>query len=90
MKNNKSDVTFEFELPGFELEDVKVSFEGNSIVINASKKREETEEEENFKRFEKSERSFYYESTLPENLNVGAAKVNLNDGVLNIIIPKIK
>ncbi len=90
MKNNEDSIVFEFELPGFNLEDVKVSFEGNSIVISASKKREDTEEEENFKRFEKSENSFYYESTLPKNLNTEAANVNLDDGILTISIPKVK
>ncbi len=82
-------ISFHAELPGLTKEDVKISInEDNVLTIRGEKKREETSEEKNFVRVERSFGSFTRSFTLPDNLEASAVQATFENGVLNITIPK--
>jgi len=78
------------DLPGFEKEEIEVAFEGNSLVIKAESKREEEEAKKDFIRRERRFGRVYRKISLPEGLNTDQAKASYRNGVLEIVIPKVK
>lgn len=88
MKNFENSLRFEFDLPGYKRENIKVEFEGNSLIISASRNYESEDIEKGFFREEKRKSSFFYESTLPENMDRKNIQVEFKAGILKIEIPK--
>ncbi len=94
-KNIKADITetnkffiFKLDAPGVKNDDVNVTIENSILNINLERKDEH--EEKTSKRHCKD---VYYGSynrrwELPNNINVKDVKAKLEDGVLNITIPK--
>ncbi|MCS7130745.1 MAG: Hsp20/alpha crystallin family protein [Archaeoglobaceae archaeon] len=78
------------DLPGFEKDEIEVSFEGNSLIIKAESKKEEEETKRDFIRRERRFGRVYRKITLPEGINTDQAKASYKNGVLEITIPKEK
>lgn len=78
------------DLPGFEKDEIEVSFEGNSLIIKAESKKEEEESKRDFIRRERRFGRVYRKITLPEGINTDQAKASYKNGVLEITIPKKK
>ncbi len=80
----------EVDLPGIKKDDVDISVDGNVLTITGERKvKDETKEEDYYKiesKYGKFSRSF----TLPEKVDVEDIHAESSDGVLEIVIPKLK
>jgi HSP20 family protein len=76
------------ELPGVEEKDVKVSLDGNKLVISGEKKHETQREEKEWHVEERSFGSFYRSMTLPFSPEEGAVGAHLDKGVLHVTVRK--
>lgn len=75
------------EVPGFKKDEIKISLDEGKLVVEASRKKEEEKKEKNYLHKE------IYEGTLRRVYNMGNVsiekmKAKLDNGILEIIIPK--
>ena len=77
-------------IPGVKKEDVSVSFLENTLTIRGEKRREEEVKEEDYYHREQYYGSFSRTITLPLEVDPKGMKANYKDGVLEIILPKLK
>jgi len=76
------------ELHGVEEKDIKVSVDGNRLVISGEKKHEEKRDEKDWHVEERSFGSFYRSMTLPFSPADGAISAHLDKGVLHVSVKK--
>ena len=77
------------DLPGLNKEEVKVEVEDGRILhISGEKKREKEEKTDKWHRVERSVGQFVRRFRLPENVRMDQIKATMENGVLNVIIPK--
>ncbi len=80
----------EVDLPGVKKEDIGINVQDNVLTISGERKsKEETKEEDYYKvesQYGRFERSF----TLPENVDQEDIHAESQDGVLEVVIPKLK
>jgi HSP20 family protein len=77
------------EMPGVNKEDVKVSVENQRVTIEGEcQKNTEQKEGENLVYAERSARKYLRSFTLPGDIDEGAAQARMENGVLNLSIPK--
>ena len=76
------------DLPGVKASDVDVSVTGNRLTISGKRETEERREGETWHAIERNYGSFMRTVTLPEGANVEDVKASMNDGVLELTIPK--
>src|SRR5208282_3752289 len=76
------------ELPGVEEKDIKVSLDGNRLVISGEKKQETTRDEKDWHVEERSYGSFYRSMSLPFKPDDGAVEAHFDKGVLHLNIKK--
>ena len=76
------------DLPGFSKEDVNIEVGEESVLIHAKKSQAEEEKQKNYVRRERMTQKFYRRLDLPEKIKSDDAKASLNNGVLDIILPK--
>ncbi|ARN81598.1 Hsp20/alpha crystallin family protein [Methylocystis bryophila] len=76
------------ELPGVEEKDIKVSVEGNRLVISGEKKHEEKRDEKDWHVEERSFGSFYRSMSLPFSPADDAISAHLDKGVLHVSVKK--
>ena len=76
------------ELPGVEEKDIKVSLDGNRLVISGEKKEETKRDEKDWHVEERSYGSFYRAMSLPFSPEDGAIAAHLDKGVLHISVKK--
>ncbi|GAM17624.1 hypothetical protein SAMD00019534_007990 [Acytostelium subglobosum LB1] len=79
-----SNYALKIELPGVHKDDIKVTFVNNKLVIESNK--EEKSEQGGTKRHSRS--SFYKSMTLPEDANHENINAKMENGLLEIDIPK--
>lgn len=75
------------ELPGLDKDDVKVELTDDGLIIEGDRSREREERLESGYRSEIEYGHFYRMIPLPEGANVEQAKAQMNNGVLDIVIP---
>jgi len=75
------------ELPGIPKEDVKVEVIEEALVIEGEKKMLKEKKEEGFFRTERSYGKFYRSIPLPKGAKADQIKAELNNGVLEVVIP---
>ncbi len=79
------------DLPGVKKEDIKVNVKGNMITISGERHdKKETDDKEGYHRIETSFGKFERSFTLPEGVDVENITASNEDGVLEVIIPKLK
>ncbi|ADC64541.1 heat shock protein Hsp20 [Ferroglobus placidus DSM 10642] len=78
------------DLPGFNKEDINVYVEDGDLVIKAERKEEKEEEGKNFIRKERRYGEVYRRVSLPSEIDVDKISAKYNNGVLEIIIPKVE
>ncbi|HSV49026.1 MAG TPA: Hsp20/alpha crystallin family protein, partial [Candidatus Acidoferrales bacterium] len=76
------------DLPGFKKEDVQVELEEDSVTINAKRSASEEEKNKNYVRHERSSQTYYRKINLPELIRSDQANAKLNNGILDISLPK--
>ncbi len=83
-----SDFCLTVELPGFKKEDVEIEIEDRAVDIKASTERRHEEKTEKYTRSERAARSFHRRVVLPEEIVADKVEAKLDDGVLELIMPK--
>ncbi len=76
-------------MPGVHKDEVKLNVTENAVEISAEHKEEEDEKKKNYVRKERKEVSYYRVLLLPEKVISSKAKAKMNNGILNIEIPKL-
>lgn len=76
------------ELPGVKKEDIDVAVEDGDLVVRGERKAEETVEEKDFYRMERSYGSFYRRLPLPEGVSADQIAAKFADGILEVTVPK--
>ncbi|EEF35284.1 16.9 kDa class I heat shock protein 3 [Ricinus communis] len=80
---------FRADLPGVRKEEVKVQVEeGNVLQISGEKVKEQEETNDKWHRVERRRGTFVRRFRLPENANTDGIKCTLENGVLNVTVPK--
>lgn len=76
-------------MPGVHKNEVKLNVTENAVEISAEHKEVEDEKKKNYVRKERREVSYYRILSLPEKVIPSKAKAKMNNGILNIEIPKL-
>lgn len=85
-----NEIVVRAELPGVDKKDVDISLANNTVTIKASSKREEKEEKGDYYRCEISQGAFSRTLALPADVDTDKAKANFKDGMLELVLPKLK
>ena len=78
----------EVDLPGVKKEDIHIDIEDNALRISGERKLEEERKDEDFYRVESVYGKFERVFSLPEDVDASKIEAEMEDGVLNIKIPK--
>lgn len=76
-------------MPGVSKDEINLNINENAVEISAQHKEEESEKKKNYVRKERKEISYYRTLSLPEKVLPSKAKAKMNNGILNIEIPKL-
>jgi HSP20 family protein len=88
LEDRGKDYRLVVDLPGFNKEDVDLEVTEDSIIVQAKKTQTEEEKQKNFVRKERSSQAFYRSIPFPEMVRSEDAKANMNNGTLEVILPK--
>jgi len=88
VEDRGKDFRLAVDLPGFNKEDVNIEVSDDSITIHTKKTMSEEEKNKNYIRRERAAQTFYRRVELPEKVKSDDAKASLNNGILEIILPK--
>jgi len=80
----------EIDLPGIKKEDIEITTEDNVLTISGERKMKEEVKEEEYYKVESTYGKFSRSFTLPEKVDVENIHAASTDGVLEVIIPKLK
>jgi len=78
------------DLPGVKKGDIKVNFKGNAMTISGERKYKKEVKEEDYHRIESSFGKFERRFTLPDGADAENITASNKDGVLEVVIPKLK
>lgn len=78
------------DLPGVKKEDITLSVENNLLTISGKREMKSEVKEEDYYKVESSYGKFERSFTLPENVDVENIRAATEDGVLEVIIPKLQ
>jgi len=84
------DLIVEMQVPGYNKEDIKISFQDDYLKVEGKAEEEKEEKEKNYWRKEIRRGSFVRVIPLPRKVDPKKAKANFKDGVLKISLPKIE
>lgn len=79
----------EVDLPGVKKEDIDVNVEDNVLTISGERKLKSETKEEDYYKIESSYGKFSRSFTLPEKVDFENIHANCEDGVLEVVIPKL-
>lgn len=77
------------DLPGVKKENIKVDVHKDILTISGERKIKEEIKEEDYYKVETSFGKFTRSFTLPENADIENIDANYEDGVLEVVIPKL-
>ena len=78
------------DLPGVKKEDIKISVKGNTMTLSGERNYKKEIDEENYHRVESSFGKFERTFTLPDGADAENITATNEDGVLEVVIPKLK
>lgn len=76
------------DVPGVKLEDIDIDVSARRLRISGRREIERRDERENWYAVERSYGSFNRSFLLPEGVDLDNVKAELNNGVLNVTVPK--
>ncbi len=85
-----NEVVIKAEVPGVKKDDIQISLSGNRMTIKGESRHEEKEEKGDYYRCEISRGSFSRMITLPADVDDTKAKAEMQDGMLEVTLPKIE
>lgn len=88
LEDRGKDYRLTADLPDFKKEDIDIEVTDDAVTISAEKKTAEEEKTKNYIRRERMAQRFYRRIELPEKIDSNQAQANLNNGVLEITLPK--
>ncbi len=80
----------EVDLPGVKKDDIKIQVEDSTLIISGERKLKEEIKEENYYKVESSFGSFTRSFSIPEDADVENIHAQSQDGVLEVIVPKLE
>jgi HSP20 family protein len=86
VSSDKKNVYVKADLPGVESDAIDVTLDDGIVWIKGEKKEEKKDKDETF--YRKSESSFTYSITLPEQVEEDQGDAEFDNGVLTITFPK--
>jgi HSP20 family protein len=88
-REGKSAYHIEVELPGIKKENVDIKIDGNLLTISGERKLRDEVKEEDYHKVESSYGFFSRSFTLPEKVDVENIHAESDNGIIEIIIPKL-
>lgn len=86
MYETGQEIVIEFDLPGFEMKDIKLKICGLTMVLEAYRPREQNAGK--FICVERSHGRFHHALLIPANIDPGSVRAEYKLGVLRVICPK--
>jgi len=80
----------EADLPGVKSDDIKVEVQNGDLVLQGWRSLEKSHTDGRFHTMERSSGNFIRRMKLPETVEKDAIQAEFRDGVLRVILPKIK
>ena len=80
----------EVDLPGVKKEDIKVDVKDNALTISGERKFKNETKEDDYYKIESSYGKFSRTFTLPDDADIENIEASSTDGVLEVVIPKLK
>ena len=76
------------DVPGFKNDEIEINVWDSSVEISGCRETKQDEETKGYVRKERSSESFYRRLALPEEVMVDDAQANLQNGILELTLPK--
>lgn len=80
----------EVDLPGIKKEDIHIDLKENQIIISGERSFKEERQEKDYYKVESSYGKFQRSFALPENVDVENIEASSENGVLEVVLPKLK
>jgi len=80
----------EIDLPGITKKDINIQIEDNTLVISGKRKIKKEIKKENYYKIESNFGTFSRSFSLPDDTDIENIHAESTDGVLEIVIPKLK
>lgn len=90
MEQTPKEIVVSAKLPGMDKEDIRVDVTENAVTIRAERKAEEKGRRHGAKGWTRSYASFTRAFSLPVPVKAGGAKASYKNGVLRLVLPKVK
>jgi len=88
--DRENDILVRAEIPGVAKEDLEVSMTDNTVTIKGSSRKEAEEKDGDYYRCEITHGAFSRTLALPGEVNTKATVAKLEDGILEITLPKVE
>ncbi len=88
VKEEKDRYLVDFELPGLDKDDIKVTMENGMLTVSGERKHEETREDDKVYRRERSYGKFCRSLRLPEDVDGDKVEAGFKNGILRIGVGK--
>ncbi|TBW59513.1 Hsp20/alpha crystallin family protein [Marinobacter halodurans] len=88
VKAEKGHYKIRADVPGVDPKDIDVRLDKGMLTIQGSRNEEKKSEENGFQRVERFSGSFYRRLSLPGSIDSDKIKAKVNNGVLEIIVPR--
>jgi len=88
IKEDADAYTVHLEVPGVSQDNLHLSLQDNVLTIKGSKEQKQESGEGRYRRIERSYGSFARSLSLPRNVDATRVEANLEDGVLEVRLPK--
>jgi HSP20 family protein len=85
-----NDILVRADIPGVKKENLEVTLTDNTITLKGSTSEEKKEEKGDYFRSETMKGSFSRTMSLPSDVDGGKATSSFKDGVLEVVVPKLK
>ncbi|ADL08647.1 Hsp20/alpha crystallin family protein [Thermosediminibacter oceani] len=89
MRETESEYIVEADMPGYDKNSIDIRYENNLLTISAQHDEFTEEKRDNYIHRERRRGSFRRTIPVPENVDAEKIRASYNNGVLQVILPKI-